>query len=69
MFSKKHLRLNITLKQETIHGRTYRNKIKRPCWRQLPISKSLFPQGRRDNNRIIQIFIIKPFGKKSKVIY
>ena len=26
---------------KTIHGRTHRTKIKKPCSRQLPISKSL----------------------------
>ena len=27
---------------------THRNKIKKPCWQQLVISKSLLPYGRRD---------------------
>ena len=32
---------NITLKLETINRRTHPNKIKKPCWQQVPISKSL----------------------------
>ena len=34
---KKCLRFDIILKLKTIHGRTYRNKTKKPCLRQLPI--------------------------------
>ena len=37
-------------KQIPIHIRSHRNKMKKLCWRQLPISKSLLSQGRRDNN-------------------
>ena len=36
---------------KAIHGRTHPNKIKKPCWRQLTVSKSLLPYGFRDNNR------------------
>ena len=35
---------------KTIQGRTHLNKIKKPCWRQLPISKSLLLKARRGNN-------------------
>ena len=44
------LRFNIFLKFKTNHGHTHCNKIKKPRWRQLPISKSLLQQDRRDNN-------------------
>ena len=36
---------------KTIHGRTHHNKIKKPCGRQLPISKSLLPCGHRDSKK------------------
>ena len=50
MLSKKNVYvLIIILKSKIIHGHTYRNKTKKPCWWQLPISKSLLPQGRIDN--------------------
>ena len=31
MLKKKCLRFDIILKLKTIHGRTYRNKTKKPC--------------------------------------
>ena len=42
-----------------IHRHTHRNKIKKPCWRQLPISTSLIPYGRRDSNRASFIFVFQ----------
>ena len=42
---------------KTIHGSTHHNKIKKPCWLQLPISKCLLPYGCRDTNRASFTFI------------
>ena len=36
---------------KTIHGCIHRNKISKPCWRQLPFSKSLLQCGCRDSKR------------------
>ena len=42
MLNKKNcLRFNIILKLKTLHEQTHRNKIQKPCWRQLHILKSL----------------------------
>ena len=46
----KCLRFNTTLKLKAIHGHTHRNKTKKPCWWQLPMSKTLLQYGRGDKN-------------------
>ena len=45
------------VEKKTIDGCTYRNKIKKPCWWQLPISKSPLSSGRRDNNCLSFSFV------------
>ena len=53
---------------KTIHGCTHHNKIKKSCWRQLPISKSLLPYGHRDSNRASFIIVYQKgcFWSKTK---
>ena len=49
MLSKKEcLHFNIILTLKTIHGYNHRKKIKKPCWQQPPICKSLLPYGHGD---------------------
>ena len=43
LWKEECLRFDITFELKAIHRRTYRNKIKKPCWQQLPISKYLLP--------------------------
>ena len=42
---------------KAIHGGTHHNEIKKLCWRQLPISKSLPRKGHRDNDCSSFIFV------------
>ena len=42
---------------KAINVRTRCNKIKKPCWLQQAISKSLLLQDRRDNNRALFTFV------------